>query len=35
MLYNVAEDAYCFSRKYGLHIIDRIGGGDGSGRIQR
>ena len=27
MLYNVAEDAYCFSKKYDLHIIDRVGGG--------
>lgn len=24
---------YCFSKKYDLHIIDRVG--DGSGRIQR
>ena len=26
MLYNVAMDEYCFSKKYALHIIDRIGG---------
>ncbi len=31
MLYNVAEDAYCFSKKYELHIIDRVGGGDSFG----
>ena len=31
MLYNVAEDAYCFSKKYDLHIIDRVGGGDSFG----
>ncbi len=31
MLYNVAEDNYCFSRKYALHIIDRVGGGDSFG----
>ena len=34
MLYNAAKDEYCFSKKYDLHIIDRVGGGD-SGRIQR
>ena len=28
MLYNVAKDEYCFSKKYNLHIIDRVGGGD-------
>ena len=35
MLYNVAKDEYCFSKKYNLHIIDRVGGGDsfGSGLI--
>ena len=31
MLYNVAEDKYCFSKKYNLHIIDRVGGGDSFG----
>ena len=31
MLYNVAENAYCFSKKYNLHIIDRVGGGDSFG----
>ena len=31
MLYNVAENAYCFSKKYDLHIIDRVGGGDSFG----
>ena len=28
MLYNVATGEYCFSKKYDLHIIDRVGGGD-------
>ena len=27
MLYNVAKNEYCFSKKYDLHIIDRVGGG--------
>ena len=31
MLYNVAKDEYCFSKKYNLHIIDRVGGGDSFG----
>lgn len=31
MLYNVKEEAYCFSKKYDLHIIDRVGGGDSFG----
>ena len=31
MLYNSKEDAYCFSKKYDLHIIDRVGGGDSFG----
>ena len=31
MLYNVAKDEYCFSKKYALHIIDRVGGGDSFG----
>ena len=31
MLYNVAKDAHCFSKKYDLHIIDRVGGGDSFG----
>ncbi len=31
MVYNVAENEYCFSKKYNLHIIDRVGGGDSFG----
>jgi len=31
MLYNVATNEYCFSKKYELHIIDRVGGGDSFG----
>ncbi len=31
MLYNVSKDEYCFSKKYDLHIIDRVGGGDSFG----
>ena len=31
MLYNVRNDEYCFSKKYDLHIIDRVGGGDSFG----
>ncbi len=31
MLYNVAEDKYCFSKKYELQIVDRVGGGDSFG----
>jgi len=31
MLYNVGKDEYCFSKKYSLHIIDRVGGGDSFG----
>ncbi len=31
MLYNVAENSYCFSKKYDLHIVDRVGGGDSFG----
>ena len=31
MLYDAASDAYCFSKLYHLHIIDRIGGGDSFG----
>ena len=31
MLYNVKADEYCFSKKYNLHIIDRVGGGDSFG----
>ena len=31
MLYNAAENEYCFSKKYDLHIIDRVGGGDSFG----
>ena len=28
MLYDVASNEYCFSKKYELRIIDRVGGGD-------
>ena len=31
MLYNVEKNEYCFSKKYELHIIDRVGGGDSFG----
>ena len=31
MLYDAAGDEYCFSKKYALHIVDRIGGGDSFG----
>ena len=31
MLYNAAKNEYCFSKKYELHIIDRVGGGDSFG----
>ena len=31
MLYDVKADEYCFSKKYELHIIDRVGGGDSFG----
>ena len=31
MLYNVKANEYCFSKKYDLHIIDRVGGGDSFG----
>lgn len=31
MLYDVASGQFCFSRKYDLHIIDRVGGGDSFG----
>ncbi len=31
MLYNAAEEKYCFSPKYDLHIVDRVGGGDSFG----
>jgi len=31
MLYNVAKKEFCFSKKYELHIIDRVGGGDSFG----
>ena len=31
MLYDVSSDEYCFSKKYDLHIIDRVGGGDSFG----
>ncbi len=28
MLFDVKSDEYCFSKKYSLHIVDRVGGGD-------
>ena len=28
LLYDVATNRYCFSKKYDLHIIDRVGSGD-------
>ena len=31
MLYDVASNEYAFSKKYDLHIIDRVGGGDSFG----
>ena len=31
MLYDVAGQEYCFSKKYELRIIDRVGGGDSFG----
>jgi 2-dehydro-3-deoxygluconokinase len=31
LLYDVAGDEYCFSKKYELRIIDRVGGGDSFG----
>ena len=31
MLYDAASGEYCFSKKYELHIIDRVGGGDSFG----
>jgi len=31
MLYDAAKNEYCFSKKYDLHIIDRVGGGDSFG----
>ncbi len=31
MLFDVASGEYCFSKKYNLHIIDRVGGGDSFG----
>ncbi len=31
MLYNAAADEYCFSSKYEMQIIDRVGGGDSFG----
>ena len=31
MLYNAAKEEYCFSKKYDLHIVDRVGGGDSFG----
>ena len=31
MLYDAKSGEYCFSKKYSLHIIDRIGGGDSFG----
>lgn len=31
MLYDAESGAYCFSKKYELHIVDRVGGGDSFG----
>lgn len=31
MLYNTAKDEAIFSKKYKLHIVDRVGGGDSFG----
>lgn len=31
MLYDVQADEYCFSKKYEVRIIDRVGGGDSFG----
>ena len=31
MLYDAASNEYCFSKKYELRIIDRVGGGDSFG----
>ena len=31
MLYDVKANAYCFSKSYNLHIVDRVGGGDSFG----
>ena len=31
MLYDVQSGEYCFSKKYDLHIVDRVGGGDSFG----
>lgn len=31
MLYDAVGGEYCFSRKYALHIVDRVGGGDSFG----
>lgn len=31
MLYNAETNEYCFSKKYDLHIVDRVGGGDSFG----
>ena len=31
MLYDVKSGEYCFSKKYELHIVDRVGGGDSFG----
>lgn len=31
MLFDVHSNEYCFSKKYDLHIIDRVGGGDSFG----
>ena len=33
MLYDVASNEYCFSKKYELKIIDRVGGGDSFGAV--
>ena len=31
MLYDAESGAYCFSKKYELHLVDRVGGGDSFG----
>ena len=31
MLCNVAQNEFCFSRQYDVHIVDRVGGGDSFG----
>ena len=31
MLYDAEREKACFSRRYDLHIVDRVGGGDSFG----